>query len=108
MMVGEARSFYFEVPCDYAVVFNHHPLGEARRRLSNAEQVLPWLTEAGYTHLLVHWDELVRLRSTYGFDPAIDAELLASLVENGMTEVESYLLPDRTAPYATLFMVPIK
>jgi hypothetical protein len=105
MMVGEARSFYVRPPCEYAVVFNRHPLARAWRRLGSGAAVMDWLRERGTTHLFVHWGEITRLRSTYGYEPDINAELFAELAAAGLTEVQAFFLPDKALPYATLYQV---
>ncbi len=106
MLVGEARTYYLRRPVEYAVVFNHHPLAETARRSREPGAIIQRLRDRGTTHLLVHWDEIARLSRTYGYEPDLDADLFASLVEAGMTEVESFVLPGRTLPYATLLAVP--
>jgi len=106
MLVGEARSFYIQIPCTCAVVFNHHPLADAVRRLPDAGAVLQWLRRRGITHVLAHWSEMERLRRTYGFYPQIDADLFARLVDAGMIDSVSFPEQPGQPPYATLYEVP--
>ena len=39
-------------------------------------EVLNWLKDRCYTHVLVNWSEVRRLASTYGFSPPVDASEL--------------------------------
>lgn len=68
LVIGEARVFDFQPEIEYATCFNMPPgmLGLAGR--TTIEQ-RDWLARNGVTHLLVHWREIVRYRSTgnYGF-----------------------------------------
>lgn len=107
MLVGEARSFYIRPPFEYATVFNHHPLADAVRKDPDPRAVLTWLANRGTRYVLVHWAEMERLRRTYGFYPEIDARLFERLVEAGLTVREEFLPFQGTAPYATLYEVPL-
>lgn len=109
MLVGEARSFYIRRSCEYAVVFNRHPLAEAVRRFAGSEDLgrdlLKWLRRRGTTHIVVHWGEIDRLRrSRYGFYPEIDRALFERLVKAGLSK-SSHWGPDHM-PIATLYKVP--
>lgn len=106
LLVGEARSYYFRRPCEYAVVFNHHPLGEAARQIADDHQLMDWLRDRGTTHLLFHWDELTRLGRTYGLPRGLDDRLLPRLEAAGLNAVASVSSGDGQPPYATLFEVP--
>ncbi len=110
MLVGDARSYYCRVPCEYATVFNHHPLAEAIERLPDLKSVLGWLRERGTTHVLVNWSEIVRLSRTYGFEPALDPDrdptLYARLAAAGLEERQVFSAAPQLPPYATLFEVP--
>lgn len=105
MLIGEARTFYLRRPGEYAVVFSRHPLAEARRRLVDPEAVAEWLRRRGTTHMLIHWVEIRRLRTSYGYEPDLDDDFLADLIETGTTSAESFYYPGRQRPYATLFEV---
>lgn len=106
LLIGEARSYYFRRPCEYAVVFNHHPLGEAARQIADDHELMDWLRDRGTTHLLFHWDELTRLRRTYGLPRGLDDRLLPRLEAAGLKAVASVSSGDGQPPYATLFEVP--
>jgi hypothetical protein len=68
LLIGEARVFDFIPAVRYATCFNT-PQGEGGLRDQTAEQQKAWLIEQGVTHLLIHWREIGRYRSTgnYGF-----------------------------------------
>lgn len=106
MLIGEARTFYLRRKCDYAVVFNHHPLAQAAREIPDDEELLEWLRAQGCTHVLAHWAELGRLDGTYGLDSGLDDALIQRLMAAGMKQVQSFRLEDNDSPYATLFEVP--
>ena len=61
-MIGEARAFYFQRGVDYYTVFNQQPFVELQRGSPTEEEVLDWLREQGYTHVLVNWLEVDRFR----------------------------------------------
>ncbi len=105
LLVGEARTFYLRRPCTYATVFNRHPLEEAAR-LGQPKDVLGWLTRSGYTHVLVHWGEVGRLRRTYGFPEELDNVLFDGLEQAGMRRAKDFTLEPGQAAYATLYEVP--
>jgi len=103
MLVGEARTFYLKTPCLYAVVFNRHPLAEARQRLHDDKAILQWLGQQGVTHIYVDWLEMNRLRSTYGFDKEVEPELFARLKEAGLKESVNFKISDNGSVYSTLY-----
>lgn len=106
MLVGEARTFYATSPCDYATVFNRHPLANAVRDRPDPGAIIDWLKGRGTRYIMVHWAEMERLRSTYGFDPEIDAALFERLGSAGLKLIQEFIPPGETQPYATLYEVP--
>lgn len=106
MLVGEARTFYLRRPCEYAVVFNHHPLAQAARRNPDASALIEWLRKNGTTHVLAHWGEIGRLQSTYGLDPEIAPALFERLGTAGMKPSMEFRYQEGRPPYATMFEVP--
>lgn len=106
MLVGEARTFYIRPTVEYAVVFNHHPLARAVERLGKPDAIVRWLEDRGITHVLVHWGEMHRLSWTYGFEPALNAELFARLEAAGLKPVDQFAYEPGRPPYATLYEVP--
>ncbi len=106
LLVGDARAFYFRRAVDYAVVFNRQPLAEAVRGAPGPEAVLASLRARGYSHVLVHWLEVDRLRRTYGFPPEISEELFDRLEKAGLTRVADFAHAARDERYVTLYRVP--
>ena len=85
LLIGDAAVFDYDVPLDYATTFDRSPL----RDIIQAAPPERWrqrLRDRGYTHLLVHWGEIQRLRTTYGFDTSIDHTLLANMQQAGAIE----------------------
>lgn len=106
LLVGEARGMYFR-RADYDVVFNENRFGRTVRETKSDSEALNALRRKGWTHVLVHWREITRLRrSRYGFDPDVTPELLARLVQAGLVHVESFRLPGDDRPYVDLYELP--
>ena len=104
LMVAEARAFYMPKNVDYCVVFNRNPLAEAVAGAESPEDVIRWLNSKGYTHILVFWDEMHRLRNTYGFWEELTPKLFTDLETVGLGVIKNfYAHPAR--PYATLYEV---
>ncbi len=105
LLVGESRGFYFQPHVDYTVVFNRNPFVEAVLSARSPDEVVHWLRNHSYTHLLVNWMEIDRLRSTYGFAEQITTELLSKLEAAGLKPVQSYALPSRPTRYVDLYEI---
>ncbi|XZE54932.1 hypothetical protein SH139x_000915 [Planctomycetaceae bacterium SH139] len=78
LVVGDAAVFDYEIRIAYATTFDESPL----LALTTGEPS-EWRSQfaaAGFTHVLVHWGEIERLRSTYGFAAEIDRQLFERLV----------------------------
>lgn len=94
LLVGDARAFYYQRRVDYCVVFNRNPFFAEATSSKSPRALLAWLRERGYSHVLVHWAEIRRLASTYGFSPPVgEATLLAvfdRLEEAGLERIRSY------------------
>ncbi|NLX13227.1 MAG: hypothetical protein GXY44_06170, partial [Phycisphaerales bacterium] len=103
LLLGEARTFYFRIPVEYAVVFNPQPLAEDIRLGRSAISIVENLSARGVTHVLAHWEEMERLRRTYGFDSEINFQLLSQLSEVGLQEIEAFVYPTFRNYYATLY-----
>ncbi len=110
LLVGDAKAFYFQRDVDYCVTFNRNPFFEAVLAADTVQDLLNWLHESGYTHVLVDWSEVRRLASTYGFSPAIDPARLAAmfdaLADAGMSRIHTF--PDRRTGgrHVELYAVP--
>ncbi len=104
LMIGEARAFYMPKNVDYCVLFNRNPLAEAVTGAKSPEDVIRWLNSKGYTHILVFWNEMHRLRNTYGFWEELTPELFTELETVGLGVIKNFdARPER--PYATLYEV---
>lgn len=107
LMIAEARAFYCPPNVDYAVVFNEQPLGEIVRANADPGDVLSQLRAKGWSHLLVNFMEMDRLRaSRYGFDPDVTAELFSELESAGLARTETFALSGDPRPYVVLYEVP--
>lgn len=84
LVIGDAAVFDYEIPLAYSTTFDRSPLVEIIER--PATEWRRALREAGFSHLLVHWEEIERLRSTYGFDDRITPALFESLERAGAIE----------------------
>lgn len=84
LIVGDAAVFDYEVPLAYSTTFDRSPLAAIIER-PEAEWSAA-LRERGFTHLLVHWGEIERLRSTYGFEERITPALIARMYQAGAIE----------------------
>lgn len=107
LLIGDAKAFYFRPEVDYFVVFNRNPLIEAIRAAGNDPQIIDWLRQHGYTHVLVHWREIDRLRATYGFPPEVTRELFNRLETAGLIRLREFPLAGSAEPYMTLYAVPL-
>ncbi len=82
LVVGDAAVFDYEVPLDYSTTFDRSVLRDVIDAPSEDQKSI--LEARGITHVLVHWAEIQRLRSTYGFDETIDRESLGRLEQTGV------------------------
>jgi hypothetical protein len=110
LLVGEARAFYFRREVRYCVVFNHNPFLEQLLGPNSAAGVLAWLRARDFTHVLVHWGEIGRLASSYGFSPAVEPRELAGwfdrLTDAGLKHLYGSPHPTRETRFVDLYEVP--
>ena len=104
LMIGGAAAFYMPENVDYCVVFNRNPFAEAVARAGNDDDIIRWLNAQGYTHLLVFWNEMERLRRTYGFWKELTPALFRRLEQTGLGRIHSFPAGSRV-PHVTLFEV---
>lgn len=105
LLVAEARPFYFQRDVDYTVVFNEHELARVAGKSDQAGEVVAWMLDRGYTHVIVNWSEMARLRKTYGFPDEISGSLFADLQGSGLRVVQTFSQSDGGMPFATLYGV---
>ncbi len=109
LMVGDARIFYVDRPCDYCVVFSRNPFAEAVERADgSAGGVIAWLQQQGYTHVWANFAEIDRLARTYGMAPQITPDLFVRLERAGLKRVDTATMPvnGRKEIYGILYAVP--
>ncbi|QEG42758.1 hypothetical protein [Roseimaritima ulvae] len=87
LAVGDAAVFDFIPHVDYATTFDQSPLTAITDSVPEPQWPAAF-KEAGWTHVLVHWGEIERLRSTYGFDERITPELFARLQQAGVLRLQ--------------------
>jgi hypothetical protein len=105
LVVGDARAFYFQRRADYSVVFNQSPFVDVVET-SDAEGVLQWLRDRGYSHVLVHWNEINRLARTYGFSSEITPDLFDRLTRAGLRRAGEFPSPNSDRRWVELYEVP--
>jgi hypothetical protein len=77
-MVGDATAFDVLYPVRYEVAFSHSRLADQLAGRSPA-LVADWLRRQGCRYLYVNWQEVARLRSSYGFDNSINRNTLRQI-----------------------------
>jgi hypothetical protein len=110
LLVGDAKAFYFQRDVDYCVTFNRNPFFVAARTADSAGELLHWLGERGYSHVLVNWSEVGRLSETYGFSPDTDLQTLEdvfdALATAGLSRIRAFPHPRTGNRYVDLYEVP--
>ena len=110
LLVGDSRAFYFKRQVDYCVAFNRNPFFEAVRTIATAQELLNWLRDQDYTHVLVNWSEIGRLASTYGFSPAVSPEQLEQTFDRlstaGLSRIRTFPHPQKDRRYVELYEIP--
>jgi hypothetical protein len=106
LVVGDAKAFYFQRKVDYCVAFNRSSFVEIVEGASNANDIMRWLRERGYTHVIVHWNEIARLTRTYGFSPLVTPQLFDRLAAAGLRRLREFRHPDVSGRWVELYEVP--
>ncbi|MFQ5491710.1 MAG: hypothetical protein ACE5GE_13410, partial [Phycisphaerae bacterium] len=107
LLIGDARPFYIQRPVDYCVVFNRSPLTTALDDGASPAELVAWLGRRGYTHVVVHWGEIQRLRrSAYGFDARINRDLFGKLVEAGLGRTHAFGRTAAGLAWVEIYQVP--
>ncbi len=106
LFVGEAMHFDAECEYRYNTVFDHSlleqwttkKLGRNEWELLSVEEIAKNFRDEGITHVLVNWNEILRLRTTYGYTDFISPARFEELGERWhFVEIplpESYNLRD--------------
>ena len=110
LLVGDSKAFYFKRQVEYCVAFNRNPFFEAVRTAATGRDLLSWLRDQGYTHVLVNWSEIGRLASTYGFSPAVSPEQLEQTFDRlsaaGLSLIRAFPHPQKDMRYVELYEIP--
>jgi hypothetical protein len=107
LMVGTAMPFYILRDLDYNVVFSPNPLAEVMASSRDPADVVRWLQDNGYTHVLVHWAEVSRLRQTYGYEPEITRDNFKKLEPVGLTLIREAADEENSMGDRTLYATPL-
>lgn len=103
MVADAGRLLYIRNRVKYHTAFDASFLGEhLRQHQGNAAAVTSALRRLGITHVWVNWSELNRLRTTYGYDAAVNRESLLRLSVSAQWRV----VRDIESGRATLFALP--
>ncbi|UCF32447.1 MAG: phospholipid carrier-dependent glycosyltransferase [Phycisphaerales bacterium] len=105
LLIGDARAFYFRRHVDYSVVFNRDPFAEVVRLAEGNREIMGWLRQREYSHVLVNWTELARLSRTYGFPPEITPELFTHLERDGLELTRRFSHPVQAGLYVDLHTI---
>lgn len=109
LMVGDARIFYVDRPCDYSVVFSHDRFAEAIEQAGGSGgRLLKWLQQQGYSYVWVNLSEIHRLGSTYGLSPLLRPDVFTQLEKVGLLRQHEVRLPIEGAErlYGVFYKVP--
>lgn len=106
LVIGDAKAFYFQRKVDYCVVFNRSSFVEIVEGASNENDIMRWLRGQGYTHVLVHWNEIARLMRTYGFSPLVTPQLFDRLAGAGLRRLREFRHPDVSGRWVELYEIP--
>ncbi len=82
LIADVSRLLYINREVVYHSAFDHDELGDLIRAAPNdPDRVIAMLAAQGITHIWVHWGELHRLHTTYGFDRDVTPRTLAPILE---------------------------
>lgn len=88
-LIGDAAVFYWaHVRFSYCVVFSRDPWVELAERGAAPDELIAWLRDHGFTHVVFSWSEIERLRGTYGFSATITRPWVEQLIAAGMRPVD--------------------
>ena len=90
------------------VVFNRNPFAQVVGNAESDRQIVDWLVDEGYTHVLVNWLEIKRLRASYGFPAEIDESLFDRLAQGGLSPLRHFNLPGSDVRQVSVYAVSRK
>ncbi|MFH1747407.1 MAG: hypothetical protein ABIG44_10235 [Planctomycetota bacterium] len=102
-MVGDARAFYIQPHMHYTVPFSRDPWIEQAESGASPQECIAWLRTQDVTHVVFSWSEIRRLRTSYGFSPAVTHEWVAELSACGLRRVAE--IPGRDGPDVEIFEI---
>ena len=97
-LVGDAAVFYVERRIHYAVAFCRDPWLELTAGEADPQECLDWLRAENVSHVVFNWNEIERLRLTYGFAESVTPEWVTHLARAGLRRVELESPPATPAP----------
>jgi hypothetical protein len=107
LVADNLRLLYLTKPFVYHSAFDADRLGALiRAHPDSPDDLTQALREEGITHVWVHWGELDRLHSTYGYDQSVTADRLAAAAEQADWRVAYALTHPNGRMVATLFALP--
>jgi len=106
LLIGDAKAFYYQRQVDYSVAFNRSSFVEAVENTNNPSDIMAWLLKRGYTHVLVHWNEITRLSRTYGFSSQVTPQLFDRLTAVGLQRIRELRHPDVSGRWVDLYEIP--
>ncbi|MBI1825092.1 MAG: hypothetical protein HY287_14840 [Planctomycetes bacterium] len=103
LMVGDSKAFYMQRRVDYCVVFNESPLARFVREHNSPIDIIQWLKTRGYTHVMVNWSEISRLRATYRFPDQLNEMLFDRLTGSGLNLLKAFPSPHNGKKYVEVY-----
>jgi 4-amino-4-deoxy-L-arabinose transferase-like glycosyltransferase len=94
-LLGDAAVYYIDRRIHYTVAFSRDPWLEFAAASPNPQACVGWLRDRDVSHVVVSWDEIERLRSTYGFSDVVQPEWFDQLECAGLRRLEAESLPPR-------------
>lgn len=84
LLVGEAKSFLYDIPVLYHSCFNESPLKE----IAASSEPMAEFQERGIAFILIDWSEIARFRSpgNYGYSEVVQPVLIDKFIADGILE----------------------
>ncbi|MGE3181131.1 MAG: hypothetical protein AB7N71_05825 [Phycisphaerae bacterium] len=84
LIIGDAAVFYVKPPYSYTVVFNRNEWLSLQEQSGSPTEAVKWLQEHNISHVMVDWNEVKRLRDTYGISAIVTHDWRDALVAAGL------------------------